>query len=533
MPKTGTLGGGYGFHDSTPKNNTNGAGAKPVLEKTKSVSYSATQSDQIFAISSAASASSTEGMPNRVEVINTGNTPLMIMAGYETYTTDTADGVTEYLHTMLMPNETYYPPIRGIIQTGADTVIVDGTVVDNAAPNSNEYEDSGANADNTTATNNVVGSASNTLLYLEPYTSAANCTANLFRVGDLIRVDNEIMEVTAIGTKVDLANNTLTVKRAVYGSAASSGHGDEDDVVIPFFNAYHDYDKYSVAQTDSDGKFKAMNFFGLGRTQTNVQGITAGSVSLKFYEAGYQSLGLSGITGSTHSGLSANETYYFKIRADGATAADTSTTEAEISFTTDASNLNFGGSNGIISKIQTALDAKFYDSVNTNVLFEKKVNVAIVDGDIRFTSGQYLSTSAIALTAGTSGATTSVRFFATANGRIPALANVPDAVAAKLPDDVSYDRVTYATIPNSSAFVYDDGKGNLFGAADGTINYETGAIDFRNAPPNAEFVISCMHTGAFSGKLNEAETDRINSLIAIHANTPNQKGSGQVTVKTY
>jgi hypothetical protein len=254
---------------------------------------------------------------------------------------------------------------------------------------------------------------------------------------------------------------------------------------------------------------------------------------LKFYEAGYQSLGLSGITGSTHSGLSASTTYYFKIRADGATAADSSTTVAEISFTTDASNLNFGGSNGIISKIQTALDAKFYDSTNTNVLFEKKVNVAIVDGDIRFTSGQHLEASAIALSAGTSGTAGTDELFDGTNtiGRIPA--SPMSAVPAKLPDDVSYDRVTYATIPNSSAFVYDDGRGNLFGAADGTINYETGAIDFRNAPPNAEFVISCMHTGAFSGKLNESETDRINSLIAIHANTPNQKGSGQVTVKTY
>ena len=522
MPKTGTLGGGYGMTGSTPKNYTNGTGAKPVLEKTKSVSYSATQSDQIFAISSAASASSTESMPNRVEVINTGNTPLMIMAGYETYTSDTADGVTEYLHTMLMPNETYYPPIRGIIQTAADTVIVDGTVVDNAAPNSNEYVDSGANTDNTTATNNVVGSASNTLLYLEPYTSAANCAANLFRVGDLIRVDNEIMEVTAIGTKADLANNTLTVKRAVYGSTASSGHGDEDDVVIPFFNAYHDYDKYSVAQTDYDGKFKAMNFFGLGRTQTNVQGITAGSVSIKFYEAGYQSLGLSGITGSTHSGLAASTEYKFNITVDGGS------TYENLAFTTDSSNLNFGGSNGIISKIQTALDTQFYTAGN---LFEKKVSVAIVDGDVRFTSGSHLSTSAILLADPSSGTTP----FSV--GRIPDIGtsagDVPAAVAAKLPDDVSYDRVTYATIPNSSAFVYDDGKGNLFGAADGTINYETGAIDFRNAPPNAEFVISCMHTGAYSGKLNESETDRINSLIAIHANTPNQKGSGQVTVKTY
>ena len=167
--------------DSTPKNNTNGTGAKPVLEKTKSVSYSATQSDQIFAISSAASASSTESMPNRVEVINTGNSPLMIMAGYETYTSDTADGVTEYLHTMLMPNETYYPPIRGIIQTAADTVIVDGTVVDNEAPDSNEYVDSGADLDDASGTS-LIGSATRVIAFLEPYTSAANCTANVLEI---------------------------------------------------------------------------------------------------------------------------------------------------------------------------------------------------------------------------------------------------------------------------------------------------------------------------------------------------------------
>ena len=523
MPKTGTLGGGYGFHDSTPKNNTNGAGAKPVLEKTKSVSYSATQSDQIFAISSAASSATTEGMPNRVEVVNTGNVPLMLMAGYETYTDDTSDGVTEYLHTMLMPNETYYPPVRGLIQTGADTVIVDGTVVDNATPSSDmyvEFSDGVADIDSATAAG-IVGNATNTDLYLEPYTSAANCSANLFRVGDLIRVRNEVMEVTAIGDKSDLANNKLTVKRDMYGTDGGTAAVDNDSTRLPFFNAYHDFDKYSVAQTDSDGKFKSMNFFALGRSATEVQGITAGSVSLKFYEAGYQSLGLSGITGSTNSGLTASTQYKIDITVDGGSLFQ------DLTFTTDASNLNFGGSNGIISKIQSALDTQFYTAGN---LFEKKVHVAIVDGDVRFTSGSYLSTSAILLAdTGDSGSFID----AAANGRIPAAANIPTSVAAKLPDDITYDRVTYATVPNSSAFVYDDGKGNLFGAATGTINYETGAIDFRNAPPNAEFVISCMHTGAFSGKLNEAETDRINSLIAVYANTTATKGSGQVTIKTY
>ena len=492
-------------------------GKKPTLEKTKSVTYSATQSDQILAVSASASSSTTEGMPKQVEVSNTGRSPLMIMAGYETYTDDTSDSTTEYLHTMLMPGETYYPAVRGVIQTGADTVIVDGTVVDNAAPNSNEYIDSTADVDSATA-DGVVGDATDTTVYLEPYTSAANCTANLFRVGDLIRIRDEVMEVTAIGSKAALATNFLTVKRGVHGSTAGTAAADDDPVRLPFFNAYHDYDKFSVAQTDSDGKFKAMNFFGLGRAATEVQGITPGSVSLKFYKAGYQAFGLSGITGNTNSGLAASTAYAFNITVDGGS------TFASLSFTTDASNLNFGGANGIISKIQTALNAQFYTAGN---LFEKKVFVSISGGDIVFRSGSHLSTSAIALAAPTSGTTP----FGV--GRFPAIGDINADVLAALPDDVSYDNVTYAQVPNTTAFVYDDGEGNLFGAATGKINYETGAIDFRNAPVNAEFVVSCMHTGAFSGKLNEGETDRINSLVAVYANTPAAKGKAEVTVRTF
>ena len=508
---------------STEKVSTsrNGVGKKPpILEKNKLVRYSETQSDQIFAVAADASATSAESMPNRVEVENNGKVPIMLMVGYSSYTNDTTIDATDYLHTLLPAGETFSPPVRSVISSAADKTIMFGTSVSNTAPDSNMYTDSTADVDSATAAG-VVGHATSTDLYLEPYTSAANCTANLFRVGDLVRVRDEVMEITAIGDKSDLANNKLTVKRDMYGTDGGTAAVDNDSTRLPFFNAYHDFDKYSVAQTDSDGKFKSMNFFALGRSATEVQGITAGSVSLKFYEAGYQSLGLSGITGSTNSGLTASTQYKIDITVDGGSLFQ------DLTFTTDASNLNFGGSNGIISKIQSALDTQFYTAGN---LFEKKVHVAIVDGDVRFTSGSYLSTSAILLAdTGDSGSFID----AAANGRIPAAANIPTSVAAKLPDDITYDRVTYATVPNSSAFVYDDGKGNLFGAATGTINYETGAIDFRNAPPNAEFVISCMHTGAFSGKLNEAETDRINSLIAVYANTTATKGSGQVTVKTY
>tara|TARA_Y100001963_G_scaffold156673_1_gene250870 strand:+ start:42 stop:1625 length:1584 start_codon:yes stop_codon:yes gene_type:complete len=523
--------GATGQPDSRRQSTTisNGRNRNPVLQKTKLVNYNATTSDQLLSISGSASSTSTgESIPKAVEVENNGKVPIMVMSGYREWTSATADagsgeGTFEYLHTMLMPGEVFSPPIRSVIRTGESDgteskVQMLGTQVSNTAPDSNEYTDSTADTDDTTATDNVDNSASNTTVYLEPYTSATNCTANLFRVGDLIRIRDEVMEVTAIGDKSNLANNTLTVKRGLYGSTATTNTDDEDPVRFPFFNAYHDYDKYSVAQTDHDGKFKCNNFFGLGRALTGVQGIVPGSVAFKFYEPGYQAFGLSGITSNTNSGLAASTAYAFNITVDGGS------TFASLSFTTDSSNLNFGGSNGIISKIQTALDAQFYTAGN---LFEKKVQVGIVNGDVRFTSGSHLSTSRIVLAAPSSGTTP----FGV--GRIPAIGSINADVLAKLPDDVSYNRITYEQIPNSAAFCYDDGQGNLIGKANGTINYETGAIDFRNAPINAEFVYSCVHTSAFSGKLNEGTDERINSLANIYVNTPSQKWSGSVKLRTF
>ena len=382
-----------------------------------------------------------------------------------------------------------------------------------------EFSDGVADIDSATSAG-IVGHATNTTVYLEPYTSAANCSANLFRVGDLIRVRNEVMEVTAIGAKAALATNTLTVKRDMYGTDGGTSAVDNDSTRLPFFNAYHDYDKYSVAQTDSIGKFKCFNFFGLGRAATGNQGIVPGSVAIKFYEAGYQSLGLSGITSGTNSGLSVSTEYGFDITVDGS-----GINSDNMKFTTDSSNVNWGGTNGVISKIQAVLNTQYYTT--SSPLIGKKVAVGIVGGDIRFTSGQHLSSSAMLLAAPSGGETTPFGV-----GAIPAIGSVRSPVAARLPDDVSYDRVTYTTSPNN-VFCYDDGYGNLLGKCTGTINYETGAIDMIGAPVNAEFVYSVAHTSAFSGKLAEAGTGRINGLIEILANTSNQKQSGSVKLRTY
>jgi hypothetical protein len=402
----------------------------------------------------------------------------------------------------------------GLISTEVASTQFTGEELSNEAPNSNMYTDSDIDTDNTTATDNIVGDIDDTTVYLEQYTDPANCGANLFRVGDLIRLTNEIMEVTAIGDKSDLENNTLTVKRGVYGSTAASDHADDDAVMFPFFNAYHDFDKYSVAQTDSQGRFKCNNFFGNGRAESGVTGIVPGSIAIKFYEPGYQELGLTGIVSSTNSGLTASTAYAFDIQVDGDDNFD------NLTFTTDSSNVNFGGTNGVIQKIQDALNTEYYTAGN---LFEKKVNVGIVGGDIRFTSGSHLSTSAIAITAEDG---SDASFLGT--GRIPAVDNIDAAVAAKLPDDAIYDRVTYATSTNP-VFAYDDGFGNIKGMCKGRINYETGALDIFGCPHNAEFVYSVAHKSAFSGKLDTGA----NALVEILSNNPNSKKSGSLRVKVY
>ncbi len=422
---------------------------------------------------------------------------------------DTGDGatVTRY-STMLLPaGEFIYLPNGRLVGYNADESAANSRTISNQAPDSNMYVDSGADID--LATSTTIGSdATHTTLNLE------NGHSKYFKRGDLIRLEDEICEVTAVGTGADLANSTLTIIRGTHGSTAAT-HIDDVAVRLPFFNAYNNFDKYSVAQTNKDGKFKAMNFFGEGRQITSiVDGLVAGSVAIKFYNQGYQELGLSGITPNTASGLAASTEYKFNITVDGGSVF------SNLTFTTDSSNTNFGGQNGVINKIQDALNTQYYTSGN---LFEKRVNVGIVNGDVRFTSGSHLSTSAILLAAPSSGTTP----FGV--GRLTAIGDIESAVAADLPDDTLFDKVTYEENPNVGAFMYDDGNGNLIGAGSGTINYETGAIDFT-AMPNAEFVVSSASLSAHSGGTNVTTANGHNHLTAVGARSTNAKLNATVKV---
>ena len=356
---------------------------------------------------------------------------------------------------------------------------------------------------------------------------------DFFRVGDLIQLGTttgttatniEIMRVKSVDSAT-----VMQVERQLYGSILADGDAQTSstngavsgaNVYIPWFNTQEDYDKYhdnanaeGTVQTNKSGKYTVQNLFGYGRSATYPTGIVKGSLALKLYSNGYQEFGLSGITPSTHSGLAASTAYAFNITVDGGSEF------ASLSFTTDATNLNFGGNNGVISKIQAALDAQYYTSGN---LFEKTVTVGIVNGDIRFTSGTKTRNSAISLAAPTSGTTP----FGV--GRLPAIGSIEAAVGARLPDDTVFNKADYVQNKNLGAFAYDDGKGNINGVMTGTINYETGALDL-NGPANTEFVASFNYDSAHSGGIN-AETDEQNTLTELAARSCNSKIDAEVEV---
>ena len=192
-----------------------------------------------------------------------------------------------------------------------------------------------------------------------------------FEVGDLVQVGIndttatriEVMEVTAISAE-DGAGD-LTVNRALYGTskadkdAQTDSGGDNDgatsgaNVNFPIFNAYYEYNtalsgSSQLIMTDGKGRYKAHNFFGYARSgvaNDEGQGIVAGSVALKFYNSAYAEVYFPRpITASTDSKVSASTAYEFDLTIDDSSAT-------AIVFTT-SSNTKFGGSDGIIRKMQ-------------------------------------------------------------------------------------------------------------------------------------------------------------------------------------
>ena len=423
-------------------------------------------------------------------------------------------------------------------------------------------DESGANAVSTTQTSVVstlrvdsgVNLGADVDATTDPFqiTTGADGT-NAFRVGDLIQLGldsttsnkhAEILRVRSIDS-----TTTMTCDRALYGTSAgdsdetdynstADGHGNGSNIYLPIFNTFNDFEKYSTLQTDHLGRYASTNFFGLGRTTTGASdhGIVPGSVALKFFTPSYLEFGLTGIRPSTQTGLVASTTYAFDLILNEAVAKDSTANEETITFTTDASNLTFSsGTGSVLQKIQDQFDEKYYDT--TSNLFEVPVKIGIVNGDVRITSGSRLSTSRV----GVSNASTGTEMFGV--GRMPAITG--DAVkvrgevvgtstnqvtyghASKVPNDTLFDKLTHDEEININAFAYDNGRGRISGACEGSINYETGAITISNGPKNANFY--------FYGKTNSVHAGgttagtHSNMIDTIGARSCNDKINGYIT----
>tara|TARA_R100000458_G_C8265765_1_gene240830 strand:- start:78 stop:1787 length:1710 start_codon:yes stop_codon:yes gene_type:complete len=362
---------------------------------------------------------------------------------------------------------------------------------------------------------------------------------DFFVPGDLIQVGTEVMRVDSIDS------NTLTVERGVYGSTAAS-HSDNANILFPYFNAYHDYDRFSKPQTDQNGNYKSFNFFG-GRGRTNgsassygAPGVCRGTVALKFYEAGFIEFGLSNVRASEDSGLSANTAYAFDLILNEVVEKGSVTAKGTIAFTTDSSDTTWGSASkggsgvGVLQKIKNAMDAKFNDI--TDALHGLGAEIEIIDGDIRITSHSRLSNSRVGLSVAASGTTVfGVGNFPGVNssailceGKVigSSTNQVTYGDAARLPSDTY--RKDGLTLKNSGAFMIDNGFGRLIPGGGnyndnagafpsrekaasshyniggvsgrGTIDYVSGEINIINGPRNAEFVISGIYaTGIGTG----------------------------------
>jgi len=511
-----TLGGGNGII----------SGTSAITSVTKTVKYIAgdtADSNLVLAIAGTDSTTvTTADSPRSIVIHNTGNFPVVALLGYESYSDEDTDAGTLYLHVLINPGESIYPSMRAVIPTANTLRLLDGEVVDYTAPNTNLYTDS---------TENCAGLANTT----GPVTLTT--TGTMFRVADLIRVENEIMEITAI------SGGNVTVKRGLFGSDPAS-HSDSSDIRFPFFNEYYDYDRVlsgntQLVQTDGLGRFKCSNFFGYGRVDSSSApfGIVPGSVCIRFYSSAYMDIPMGGtgvaggtggsnipITSSTSSMLTASTEYSLNLVIDDSA-------ETTVSFTVDTSNLNFGGTNGVIQKIQNAIDTATRTAGNN--LFGYSCTVSIANGKLRFTSNSHLlphdgtNGSQISILDGAGG----TNVLTGAAGIFPDINNSIAAVKPKLPDLNVYDSITYATSPNMANICYDDSYGNLRGAATGKISYETGAISFTGLA-NASFEVSVIHNSPYSGKLDANKADA-NTLSAIHANTLNKNMVSEIKVEAF
>ena len=261
-----------------------------------------------------------------------------------------------------------------------------------------------------------------------------------------------------------------------------------------------------------------------------------GSLAIQFPEPAFVKLGLYNINSRTNSGLTASTSYCFDLHIDGQIV--------KISFTTDASNLAYGGSNGIVSKIQRAIDDKVRSGdIRTNCLVE------IENGDIVFKSqiggGQFGGNFGNSPTASPFDARTGMSSVDIVDAGTPGSdtqflgsGNVPDKTqwgsGNLYPSDTSLHPVTGATIKESSTYLIDKGDTSLEREQGGTatINYNTQKLEVFNCPPFSDLKYAVQANSALGGGYVDSNSSWSNGIVAVYARSVNSKSDSLVKVTT-
>ncbi len=445
--------------------------------------------------------------------------------GTSSATSDTNDSspASTLLCHLIRPNEyIVLPNIHGV---GYDTAksASNGTVIDNQEPASALYVDSTQNL---------------TAKLEDDATVLAVDDGDFFRVGDLVQVgittgttatNIEIMKVTAI------SGNNLTVTRGVHGSIVADGDAQTNatngavsgaNVHFPIFNALYDY-RYKIlgsttqrVATDGNGNALFTNFFGYGRSGTETSGLTKGSVALKFYDKGHTDFTFKKpITPLTDSGLTAGHVHSLKFTLDDAS-------ELDLQVTLDSTVTAMGGRNGVVQKIQDAINTASETSGNN--IFGYGMTVAIVDGKLRFQSRSNFATISKVSFSTTSSAGAANGYFL-GNGIFPSASD--DPVLPSLPPD-TVENTDGISVPNTQRMLLDNGYGQLVSAnpnlGSAMVDYNTGKLQIQNGLPHAEFVVSASTQSALSGG-PIANT----CLASIHARSTNSKRYATVQILAF
>ena len=456
-------------------------------------------------------------------------------------TPDSGNTTGQRWHTLLNPGDYLMLPTLSWIDfstVALSACLGDNDALDNAPPSANLHVDSGVNLD---------------AALDAPDTGWQVADIAPFEVGDLVQVGVdastatriEIAEITSIpddSGSTDDGSGILNVTRALFGTSLADKDAQTDategavsgaNVYFPFFNEYYDHDRAlsgssQLVQTDNRGRWKSRNFFGQGRSAAlydEAQGLVPGSVAIKFYSSAYQEISFGGttsnitITASTDTKLTASTAYAFDLTIDDSSAVT-------ISFTTDSSNTNFSGTNGVTQKIQSAIDVA--TRTTGGGLYGYSCTVGISDGRLRFTSNSHLAPhdgtngSKVLLADASSG----TNVLSGSAGIFPDDAVVNAPIKPILPDDTILDTRSGTSYSNVEEFLYDNGSGDLIykGAIVGSIVYLTGAIEWTiSSLPNAQFVISAHYDSAFSGGLKVIGQHQDNGIGDVFARSVNSK----------